>query len=215
MALFSGLFDRILALLGPVIAPIRAVYNLVVHTKDTVKGLIDSFTTSAEHLASITAKLRDFSLAPNFRTRVVNVPIAAKHAQDFIDAIKEIIQTVKDLWAQIKEVSGQSDAEESDATEVDADLATLEESATQLLPKLGKVVGKVGGYLTIVLMFITIFQKQFDLINKTLADIDEIISDLDNLDGIFLQQKNSRRTIETPAGPIRIRVGKLHSSATV
>lgn len=212
MSLLDTIENKLLELLNPIIAPIRAAIQLVVKPIQEIKGLAGVIQDCAQLIDEIIAGVKNFQAQPHWKSRVINGPKAFSKLKRLSEIPGEIVNAIKDIFKQLKEASGQAE-NPAEALEADAEgVEALKTSVSKLGPKIGQVFEKALGIVAIIVQALSQTRKAFDDLKTVLTDLKEIIDDFNKLDGIFLQQNNGRRVIDTDIGKVTIRVGGLHKN---
>lgn len=213
MSLLSDLTDRLLAQLAdklaPIIGPVKGLFNLFTKFKDETLGVFQKGDALFEEVLSEYTKIRDFKSQPAWKNRVISVPRAIDNIQNLIQVPSQIVSAAKDLFAQFKGKFQTAEVPEIEDVEGLEDLTKLFKG---LGGKIATGFEKALGFLAIVLDAIVTVNQVLDDLKTIVDDVKQVREDLENLDGLFLPQHNRRKTIQSDDGPIRLRIGKLHSN---
>lgn len=209
MALFGWLENQVIQLLSPFLGPLRPLIAIVTKFKDNTTGLLSSGVTLGNSLVRIYGKLVNFTFQPKIASRVINLPKLQQHAADLAAAPGKIIHSIEDLWSQLK---NKVDPAAFDVEELEG-LEDLRAIFTKLGSRLAAAFEKVLGWVTLLVDALVTIRSSIDDIQTICDAVEEIIDDIANLEGLFLSQKNPRKTLQlADGGSIKIRVGSLHDS---
>jgi methyl-accepting chemotaxis protein len=218
-SLLGQLEERLLKFLAPVLNPAIHLFNEAKTFLERLTTLLDRVHTLVQDTQDAYSKIRHFSLKPHWKNRVISVPRVVENIQNLLAIPDQVISAVKDLVNNIRSSVPDSTQAAADAE----DIANAAAEAEDLSKFVGKFSGKFGPKLAKGFeKSVGIFAIAFDALTKISATVDDLqsvidainalVDDLNNLDGIFLPQKNPRRTEALRSGgSIKIRVGNLHT----
>jgi hypothetical protein len=170
-----------------------------------IQHLVDSI------LAEIAA-WKNFKENVAIRTRVINVKKAIDKTEELWQQIVAAKDAVIDLWKQLKtkfELGGNPTEEAEEA------IKDLEKSGIRDLlskfPKLLKAFEKVLGFVALVADALETIISAIEDLQKIVDALAGLRREVEELDTVFLSQRNPRKTIRLAGGgSIKIRVGNLH-----
>jgi prophage DNA circulation protein len=193
-----GPFGKLFDLLGKFWNNVVSIGSKIQELVDAIKGEISAWRNFRENIA--------------FRTRVINLPKALDHIQDFFAEIKAAYNSVLDLIEQIKsKLQVKTPAAEAEEAVADLEGSGLK-SLIEKFPKLAKGLEKLLGWLALLV----------DALETVIATLDDLITivgalraireNIEHADAVFLPNSNPRKTVKLADGTsMKIRVGKLHS----
>jgi len=211
--LLDLLVRPILEKLKAIFAPFGKAFKLVGDFWDKLTTIGQRTQSLVDEIVSEVSEWRNFRQNINFRTKLVSLPAAVDHIQDFVAQIRAAWQAVLDLAQQLREkfnVPGNPTEEAEQA------IKDIENSGFRNLlekfPRLAKGLEKVLGALALLLDALNSISTTIDDL-KAIVDATKAIRETVEEGGpIFLSQKNPRRLEHLDDGtPIKIRVGNLHS----
>jgi hypothetical protein len=183
-------FTAVLSAIGGFLSSFFDVWSVSV---DDFEAIVEDYNEVKQNLKDEVQKIKDFSLQPHLKTRVINVPSAISQAHSLIDDMRQSLTDVTDGIVQPIH---------------DLILVWKTESA-QLSNSMDKPSGlaRASSFLGSVQTSVKQIRTAMDSA-KDLTDLANQITDsLDSLDSVFLQQKNPRKRVKHSA---KIRVGFLH-----
>jgi hypothetical protein len=194
-----GPFGKLFDLLG------RFWHNLTNLFSD-IQLLVDSILAEIEAWKSFKQNIA-------VRTRVINVKRAIDKTEELWQQIVAAKDAIIDLWKTLKtkfEATGNPTQEAEDAVK-DLEGSGLK-GLIEKFPKLFKALEKVLG-------FVALIADALESIIDAIHDLQAIVNvlsalrrEVEELDTVFLSQKNPRRTVRLAEGrSMKIRVGNLHS----
>jgi len=163
---------------------------------EDVQGIHSSVLTIRANVQSEVEKVKNFTIDPKWKTRVINVPIA-------VDQIKETYTKVfGDLLELVKEIESPI----HDFVLIFKTEQIEQGDPQQAVSALSKAEVKLGHIVTLLTQ-----------VNHALKNVVAIVDrfrilreNLEGLDALFLQQGNLRRSVSEKS---RIRIGFLHSDS--
>jgi hypothetical protein len=217
VALFSDVIDR---LLQPILAKIKEVFapfakvvgfftrfwdsitslgGKVNHLIDLVLGEIDAWKNFKENIA--------------FRTKLISIPVAIDHVQEFWQMIVAAWKAVLDLVEQVKsKAGGETPSEEAEQAIKDIETSSFK-GIVEKFPKLLKGLEKLLGFLAIILDALESIIAAVDDLTTILEALRALREDVESGGPLFLKQTNARKTLKLEDGSkIKIRVGSLHKA---
>lgn len=217
MSLIGDLLDKILApfwdKVKQVFAPFGRAFNLVGRfwTQLTTIG-----TRSRDLINSILSEIeawRSFRENISFRTKLVSLPAAIDHFQDFIQQLRAAWDAVVDI---VRQVRGKFETTGNPTEEAEEAIADIQNSGFKGLfekfPRLFKGLEKVLGFLAILLDALESISAGVDDLQTIVNALRTLREDIETGGPLFLSQSNRRRTLRLrDGGSIKIRLGKLHS----
>jgi hypothetical protein len=213
MSLLSTLEDRILSALSPIIGPVKAIVSLVTNFWQTATSLLNDAETLIGSILTEYNEIKNFKSRPAWKNRVISVPKALDNITRLAQIPSEIANAIKDLVAKIK---GRVTGGASDVEDLASDVEGLEDLRglfAKLGPKVLKIFEKVLGVLQIIADTIDTISATIKDLQTIVDDIKIVRQDLENLDALFLSQKNSREFVPLKSGKkLRLRIGSLHKT---
>lgn len=216
MSLITDAIDRLLA---PLFEKIKQVFAPFGKLVDFITKFWTSLTSIGSRIRDLVNTIvsevdewRNFKESVSFRTKLISLPAAVDHVQDFIAEVRTAWAAVLDLIQQLKskfETTG-NPTEEAEQALADIESSGFK-SILEKFPKLFKGLEKLVGFLAILL-------DAFESISAAVDDLQAIVNvardfrnDIETGGPFFLKQSNPRRTDHLDDGtPIKIRVGNLH-----
>ena len=223
MGLIQTLEDRLLAAIKeffrPVIEPLTRFWNII---KGFFTALIDVVPETIQLVKDIIAEVnawRHFKQGISFKSGVINLQSVRDHIEDLIGEIIDAWSALRDLFTSGFKLPYKSIQEAVDAAE---EVVTAFEDfggrfgLREFLGKLGAKLERAGGKVFEVLALVQAVAEEALHVVRELAAIVKAIRDVRETfqtgEGLFLSQKNKRRTLKLADGSsIKIRVGNLHS----
>jgi phage-related protein len=213
MSLLSTLEDRILNALSPIIGPIKAIVSLVTNFWQTTTSLLSDAEALIGSILTEYNEIKNFKSRPAWKNRVISVPNAIDNITKLAQIPSEIANAIKDLVAQIK---GRVTGGASDVEDLASDVEGLEDLRglfAKLGPKVLRIFEKVLGVLQILADTISTISATIHDLQTIVDDIKTVRQDLENLDGLFLTQRNTREGVTLKNGKkLRLRIGSLHKT---
>ena len=207
--LTQGIEDRILSLLSPILGPLKGIVGIATKFKDNTTGILDAATSLITEIEQEYSAIKNFKERPQWKNRVISVPHAIKSTTDLAKIPSVVIAAVKDLVSQVRTKLEPATVELEGIEGID-DLRAL---GLKIGGRVASVFEKVLGFMSLILDALVTIRATIDDLKTVIDSIRTVRQDLENLDGLFLTQKNPRK-IEALAdgGTIKIRVGSLHSA---
>lgn len=222
MGLLQTLEDKLLAavtrLFEPVISPLKKFWEAV---KRFFSALIDVVPETIHLVHSIIDELaawKSFKQGISFSSGVVNLQSAKDRIEDLIQEIIDAWHALVDLFTNgfklpVKSINEAAEAAEEVVVAFEDFFGKfgLEAFLKRLVPQLEKAGGKV---LEVLALLESIAEAALQVVRE-LQTVVNAIADVRRTfqtgEGLFLQQKNPRRTLHLDDGTsIKIRVGNLH-----
>jgi hypothetical protein len=205
----SPLLNRIKAALGPlgkiwdkVVEAWNHITNIIAdgqHLVDTIKGEIDGWKNFKEDI--------------RFKQRVVNLEKAITKTEELFQGIPDSWHAIQDLVKELKDKFNVSEPKPAEVEELESEfesggIANL----LKRFPALAKFFEKALGFITLVVDALESIANAIGDLQIIADEAKRIRLEIEQLDTIFLQQNNQRKTLKLSDGKtIRIRVGSLHS----
>lgn len=206
MALLDLITGPIRNAINALVGPFNAIVNIVTKYKDGLVNLVQNGRDINDLIGQIFDEIKGFTVKPHIKSRVISLPAAQKHVKELVQVPVDIVNRLKDLWKVVEELYGKVDFEPEEVEGV-SDLKAIFE---KFGPKLSKVAGKVLDVVGIILAEIDAIESAESDIKGLLQDLLTLLQDVDQLNALFLSQKNPRKLIQSDDGPLRIRIGSLH-----
>ena len=216
MALGADLIQR---LLQPIIdrvkqafAPFGKLVAFVTRFKDSIFSLGGKIRHLIDLTVSEVNEWRNFRQNIAFRTKVISLPVAIDHIGEFWQMIVAAWQSVLEL---VKELRGKFETTGNPTQDAEEAIADIQNSSfkgiVEKFPRLLKGLEKVLGFVAIVLDALESIITAVDDLTTIVEALKAIREDVETGGPLFLSQSNKRRTIHSDEGPLKIRVGSLHS----
>jgi hypothetical protein len=216
MSLIGDIIDRLLAPLfekiKQIFAPFGKAFNLVGRFWDQLTTILTRTQSLVELVVSEVGEWRNFRENVAFRTKLVSIPAAIEHVQDFIAEVRAAWSAVVDLVNQLK---GKFETTGNPTEEAEEAIADIQNSGFKTIiekfPKLFKGLEKLLGALAILLDAFESISAGIDDLTAIVNALRDLRIDVESGGPLFLQQSNRRKSLRLrEGGSIRIRVGKLH-----
>jgi|SRR5215813_5087861 len=216
MSLIGDALDRLLA---PIIdkvksafAPFGRAFNLVGQFWDKLTTIGSRTREIFDLVESEISEWRNFKENVAFRTKLISLPAAIDHAQDFIEQVREAWAAVLDI---VKSVKGKFETTGNPTEEAEEAISDIENSGFKTLvekfPKLFKGLEKVLGFLAILLDAFESISNGLDDVLTILRALQTFREDLETGGPLFLKQSNPRKIVHLDDGTrVSFRVGNLH-----
>jgi uncharacterized protein Yka (UPF0111/DUF47 family) len=155
---------------------------------------------------------RNFKENIAFRTKLVSIPHAIDHAQDFVQQVRDAWSAVLDV---VKEIKGKFETTGNPTEEAEEAISDIENSGLRTIvekfPKLFKGLEKLLGFLAILLDAFESISKTIDDLTKIVEALKTLREDVETGGKLFLGQTNRRKTVHLDDGTkVSFRVGNLH-----
>lgn len=208
MGLLDFIERKIIELLSPLLGPLRPLFTLFIRFRDNTIGILGAAQTLVSDVKTEYDQIKNFELRPAWKNRIISVPVAIQNIKDLAQVPSICADAFRDLVNQLR-TKLQPASFELDDLEGIEDLRGI----------LGKLGGRLAAGFEKLLGAVALIIDALVTIRATITDLQTIVDqirtvreDLENLDGVFLQQKNPRRIEHlSDGGSIKIRVGNLHS----
>ncbi len=210
--ILNRLLEPILNRLKQAFAPFGKLVEFVTRFKDAVFSLGTRVHDLISLVQSEVQEWRNFRQNVAFRTKVVSLPAALDHIQEFSQMIAAAWQAVLDL---VKQLRSKFETTGNPTEEAEQAIADIEESGFKTIiekfPKLFKGFEKVLGFVAIVLDAVETISGAVDDLTTIVHALQAIREDVESGGPLFLSQSNARRTETLADGTkIKIRLGNLH-----
>jgi len=217
MSLLSDALDR---LLQPIIdkiqkalGPFGKLFDLIGKFWDNLTNLGSKIQELVNLVLAEIEAWKNFRENITFRTRVISLPAAIDHIQQFWDEIMNAWHAVLDL---IKNLKGKFETTGDPAGEAEEAIKDIEGSGFKTIlekfPKLAKGLEKVLGFVAIIVDALESIISGVDDLLTVVKALRDIRINIETADAIFLKNSNPRKTIKLDDGTtMKIRVGNLHS----
>lgn len=221
MGLLQTLEDKALEavshLFAPVLAPLKKLFNAV---KSFFTALIDLVPESIDLFKLILSEIeawRQFKQGFNFKSGVVNLQSARDRFSDLIGEIVDAWNALIGLWKGAKlnplEQINEASAALADVLEEFGQIGRFSEFLKGVGPKLEKMGGKVFEVLAIIQQIAELLLDVVRKLKTIVTAIRDVRQTIQTGEGLFLQQKNPRKTVQLADGSsIKIRLGNLHEA---
>jgi len=208
MALLQTIEDRLSGLLAPLLGPIRPLVTLVTKFRDNTTGILGAAQTLVTTVEEEYGQFKKLTLKPQWRHRVISVEAVIEKVQQLVAVPQKIAGAIKDLISQLRS--------KLEPTKINLDelegIEDLRGVFSKFGARLAQGLEKLLGILALIVDALVTIRSTIDDLQTIVDGIKTVREDFENLDLIFLQQKNPRRIEKlVDGGDIKIRVGKLHS----
>ena len=186
--------------------------------------LVGKFWTNLTSLGSKIQELINLILAEidawknfreniTFRTRVISIPAAIDHVQQFWEEVTNAWHAILDLIQNLKGKFQTTGDPVGDAEEAIQDIESSGfKTILEKFPKLAKGLEKVLGFVAILVDALESIITSVDDLTAIVNALRDIRINIETADAIFLQNRNPRKTLTLDDGSkIKIRVGNLHT----
>jgi hypothetical protein len=191
---FNDFWDALAGELKTVGGVLAEFFGSVSVTVDDVEAIIADWQSIKANFEKEVNKIKNFSVQPHLKSRVINVPIAIDQIHLFVDDLRSfftdkldsIVEPMKELVEEIKadRLASQSTIDKPSAFAV---AATISRGVSTSIHKI---------------------RNELDAIKDLLELANKLTDAIEKLEPLFLQQKNPRKVVDG----FRLRVGKLHES---
>ena len=192
----KNLWDELKSVLSAVTSFLSSFFDVWSVTTDDFAQIHSDFTELEQNVQAEIEKIKNFSLEPHLRTRVINVPKAIEAVHDFIDLIRD------DLFGKLKDV-----------VEPIHELVLIwQTEKAQLSDTMDKPSGmaRAASFLHSVETAVSQVRRAMDDAKDITQLALDITDKLNGLDLLFLQQGNPRVRVKKTVSQ---RDGKLHAAA--
>jgi len=207
----SAILERIKTFLGPfgkLFDSLKQSYDKLIHIFDAAEKLTNAVVSEVNGW-------RNFKQDVRFSQRVVQLERAIQKTRDLIEGVPAAWKSIVDIVKQLKESLTQetNPIEEAEAASQDIESGGIR-TILQKFPRLAKSLERVLGALALVLQALETIANIIDDLQTVIDEITRLRLEIEKLDTIFLSQSNKRKSLKLANGKIiRVRLGKLHSSA--
>ena len=218
MSLLDTLLNKVLEFFQPVIGPLTKLWNIL---KGMVTAIIDVIPATIDLVKLVYSEVlawKTFKEGINVKTGVVNFKSARERIEDLIGELIDAWHALVDLFTGgFKRVTLKPFEDAEAAAQELADLfGGFGKIGLKALQDLGPKLEKLGGKLFEILAIVQAVAEELLKVVNELTTIVNAIKDVRETfqegEGLFLSQKNPRRTVALrDGGSIKIRVGNLHS----
>lgn len=224
MGLIQEIENRLLSAIknffSPVIKPLQKFWGIVKKFFTALVDVIPETVTLVKGVVNEVIAWKNFKKGINFSTGVVSLQSAKDHIEDLISEVIDAWGAARELFTSgfelpIKSVNEAVDA----ATEV---VTAFEDffgkfGLSEFLQRLGPTLEKAGGKVFEVLALVQAVAEEALKVVRELQKILDAVTDIRKTfqtgEGLFLQQKNPRKTLNLEDGSsIKVRVGNLHDA---
>jgi hypothetical protein len=186
--------SKIADAIGGIVDEFAKIVDVILHIRDYTIGVIEDAQALIQEATTEWDELTHFKFVIAWKTRVISVPRVFDNIQELIALPQKVIDAVKDLITNIRTRFTATEAAEA---------------VEEVIPGIGQAAGIITAICEVLI-----------IIKGTIADVKTIVDaiqtlrkDIEDLDAIFLPNRNPRRLEQLAGGgSIKIRVGKLHPS---
>jgi hypothetical protein len=216
MSVIGDIIDRLLAPLfekvKKIFEPFGKAFNLVGRFWTQLTTIVSRSQSLVELVISEVTEWRNFRENIAFRTKLVSLPAAVNHVQDFIAEVRAAWSAVVELVQQLK---GKFETTGNPTEEAEEAIADIQNSGFKTIiekfPKLFKGLEKLLGALAILLDAFESISVGIDDLTTIVNALRDLRIDVESGGPLFLQQSNRRKSIRLKeGGSIRVRIGNLH-----
>src|ERR1041385_88885 len=216
MSVIGDIIDRLLAPLfekvKKIFEPFGKAFNLVGRFWTQLTSIVSRSQSLVELVISEVTEWRNFRENIAFRTKLVSLPAAVNHVQDFIAEVRAAWSAVVELVQQLK---GKFETTGNPTEEAEEAIADIQNSGFKTIiekfPKLFKGLEKLLGALAILLDAFESISVGIDDLTTIVNALRDLRIDVESGGPLFLQQSNRRKSIRLKeGGSIRVRIGNLH-----
>lgn len=207
MSLIDSLEERLIRLLSPILRPIRGLVSIFTKFKDNTVGILDAATHLIQSATDEYEKIKDFSLKPEWKHRVISPEKVIENIQALIEVPRKVLAAFNDLVNQLR---GKLAPEAFNVDELEG-IEDLRGLFTKLGSRLARGFEKVLGIITLVVDALVSIRSTIDDLQSIVDSIETVRKDLEGFDLLFLPQNNKRKTVTAKSV---IRVGALHSGGS-
>ena len=205
--LTQGIENKILSLLSPILGPLKGIISIATKFRDNTTGILDAATSLIKEVEDEYSAIKNFKERPEWKNRVISVPHVINSVTELAKLPSIVIAAFKDLITQVRSKLQPAAVELEDVEGLE-DLRAL---GLKLGSRIATIFEKVLGWVTLVLDALVTIRSAIDDLKTIVDAIRTVREDLENLDGLFLTQKNPRKSEQLlDGGTIKIRVGSLH-----
>lgn len=201
-------------LINTFFSPLRPLFDKLVSGFQHLKNIgsdIEKLVTTIENEVEA---WRKFKANPKFANRVISVPVAFDKTKALIQGIPDSWRSAVDLFRQLKsKVDTTGSVDEAEAEEFTRDLESGKGISGLLrrAPGLLKIAEKFFGVIALAVDALETISSAISDVQTIVDETARIRSEIEDLDSLFLSQKNKRRVEKLADGStIKIRVGNLH-----
>jgi hypothetical protein len=191
LSIGKGLLSTITSGLGAIIDEIKKIVDVVLHIRDYTVGVVEDVTALIQEITSEVDAIKNFRFQPAWKNRVISVPRVIENVQQLIALPGIVVSAVKDLISNIR---GRIAATEA------------AEAVEAVIPGLGQAAGIV----TLVCEVLVIIKGSVADLKTVVDAIQTVRKDIEDLDLIFLPNRNPRKVLTLEK--VKVRIGKLHTA---
>jgi hypothetical protein len=205
----SPLLDRLKAALGP----LGKLWDKIVEAWNHITNIIGDSQHLIDTIAGEIDGWKNFKQDIRIKQRVINLEKAIQKTEELFQGIPDSWHAIQDL---VKEIKGKLNVARPSPAEVEAIEGDLEKGGISNLlkrfPALARFFEKALGFVTLLVDALESIANAIGDLQIIADEAKRIRLEIEQLDTIFLQQKNQRKTLKLSDGKtIRIRIGSLHS----
>jgi phage-related protein len=222
VGLIQDLEDRLLSAISnffaPVIAPLTKLWNTIKSFATALIDVIPSTISLVQLIISEVNEWRNFRQNISFKGGVINLQRTKDRLQELIDEITQAWSSLVHLFTDgfklpVKGVQEMAEAAEEVAVAFEEFFGKF--GLTTFLQRIVPVLEKAGGKVLEVLALMEAVAEEalkvVNEINDIVVALKDIRETFEHGEGLFLQQKNPRKTLPLKdGGSIKVRVGNLH-----
>jgi hypothetical protein len=190
----KNLWDELKSVLSAVTSFLSSFFDVWSVTTDDFAQIHSDFTELEQNVQAEVEKIKNFSLEPHLRTRVINVPKAIEAVHDLVDLIRD------DLFGKLKDV----------VEPIHELVLVWQTEKAQLSDTMDKPSGmaRAASFLHSVETAVSQVRRAMDDAKDITQLALDITDKLNGLDVLFLQQGNPRQRVKKTVSQ---RVGALHA----
>jgi len=175
-----------------IIGELKKIIDVVLHIRDYTVGVVEDVTALIQEITAEVDAIKNFKFQPAWKNRVISVPRVIDNVQALIALPGIVIAAVKDLISNVRARISATEAAEA---------------VEEVIPGLGQAAGIV----TLICEILIIVKGSVADLKTVVDAIQTVRKDVEDLDLIFLPNRNPRKIVTEATA--KIRIGKLHPAA--
>jgi hypothetical protein len=211
-SIISSLLDPILNKIKDLLGPFGKLFDILTRFWHNLTNLFNDIQLLVDSIQAEILAWRTFKENVAIRTRVINVKSAIDKTEELWQQVVAAKDAVIDLWKTLKAKTelGGNPTEEAEEAIADIEGSGLK-GLVEKFPKLFKGLEKVLGFVTLVADALESIIEGIHDLQAIVNALSALRREIEELDTVFLSQKNRRKTVRlTAGGSMKIRVGNLH-----
>jgi phage-related protein len=217
----NAILDRLKKFFEPVLTPLAKLWKIIKSFASALIDVIPETISLVKFIISEVQAWKNFKEGINFKTGVINLQSARNRIEQIISEIIDGWNALKNLFTDgfklpIKSVNEMAEAAQEVASAFEEFFGKF--GLQEFLARLGPTLEKAGGKVLEVFALLEAAAEAALRVVRQIHDILTAVKDIRETfqtgEGLFLSQKNSRKTLRLEDGTaIRIRVGSLHEAS--